>query len=397
VWTDIERHALDYSEGYVIPLAQNDAGHGCNCPRCQVIRNEGDPPEVVAEIFSAEAIEERFGRKSPLGMVNPPTAGPFSVNQVSFVNHLAERLEPLRPDVRIGTMAYSHTMMPPRKTRVRDNVIIQFSTYQACIIHGLADSSCKNNPHTADYLEGWGNVCDYITLWFYDHNHHDQLSVVPNLNLQADNLRFFVENNVRGMFTQGTARNCGFSDLRAYWLTALHWDPDQDSDALIDEFITLYYGEEPGKLIRKWLDLVHAEVDRSNHTNIGYQPWHIGLDPALGDRGIRLFDKAMAAAENKEIRDRIEKVSATAWRLACDPAFWNTYWAQMTSKARKVPLEDVAYAFTESEKAQLREKCRRLFELCRKHEINESREGFLVKNAESGIRRYFKVGRDEEL
>ena len=34
------------------------------------------------------------------------------------------------------------------------------------------------------------------------------------------------------MFTQGTPRNHGFSDLRAYWLTALHWNPEQDSEAL---------------------------------------------------------------------------------------------------------------------------------------------------------------------
>ena len=87
------------------------------------------------------------------------------------------------------------------------------------------------------------------------------------------------------------------SGLRAYWLSALHWNPELDPEALIDEFLALYYGTAPAGLIRQWLDLIHDNVDYSVHTNIGYQPWHIGLDPALGETGIGLFDPTGYSAE----------------------------------------------------------------------------------------------------
>jgi hypothetical protein len=231
-------------------------------------------------------------------------------------------------------------------------------------------------------------------MWFYDHNHQDVLSVVPNLRIQADAIRFFVANNARGIFTQSTPRNNGFSDLRAYLLTSLHWNPDLDSDALIDEFLTLYYGEGPARLIRQWLELVHDNVDYSRHTNIGYQPWHIGLDPALGDTGLRLFEEAMAKAESDEIRERIENVSITAHRLGCEPLMWNAEWAGMTAAARKIPIEEVSFKLTEADKQDQLARYRRLLALCEKYDINQYREGILIDHSKQGIRRY--LGLEEE-
>ena len=392
VWESIEKGAPNMPPNHVIPLAQNDAGHPCGCPRCNTIRQEGDSPDAVADLFSLEAVEEQYGRHTPLGMMERPVAGPPSVSTVSYVNHLAEKLEAIRPDLRIGTMAYSYTMMPPRKTRVRNNVIIQFATYHACILHGYGNPDCGINRQSTRYLQGWGKLCDYLVMWFYDHNHQDVLSVVPNLRLQADAIRFFVANNARGIFTQGTPRNNGFSDLRAYWLTALHWNPDQDSEALIDEFLHLYYGAEPAPLIRQWLDLVHDSVDYSRHTNIGYQPRHIGLDPALGDTGIRLFDRAMAVAGNDEIRNRIEKISITAHRLGCEPLMWNSNWAGMTAAAREVPIEEVSFPLTDADKRDQLARYRRMVELCEKHGINQYREGILIDHATEGVQRYLGLG-----
>jgi hypothetical protein len=397
VWSDIEKHAPDMRQDHVIALAQNDAGYPCDCPQCSDIRREGESPEVVAQIYSEKACLERFGQPKPLGMMERPVAGPHSVATVDYVNHLAEKLEALRPDLRIGTMAYSYTMMPPRKTRVRDNVIIQFATYHACVLHQYGDPSCRINRVTAEYLQGWSEVCDNLVMWFYDHNHQDVLSVVPNLHLQAGAIQLFVENNAKGIFTQSTPRNNGFSDLRTYLLTSLHWNPYQDSDALIDEFLAMYYGEAPAKLIRQWLDLVHDGVDRSQHTNIGYQARHIGLDPALGETGLRLFEEAMAKAETPEIRDRIEKVSITAWRLVCEPLFWNACWARMTADAREVPLADVSFPLTDAERMEQREHYRRLLALCNKYEINQYREGILIDHASEQIRNYLGLGEGEEI
>ena len=397
VWKRIEENLPTRGSGTLIPLAQNDANHPCDCPRCLVVRREGDTPETLAERYSPEIIRTRFGRDVPLGMGHwdyGHRSGPSSVSIISFVNHLAEKLVKVRPDIRIGTMAYSMSMMPPHKTRVHENVVVQFATYHACVLHGYNDPDCRINRNTGKYMEGWNEVCDHLVMWYYDHNHHDMLSVVPNLRLQAASIQFFVANSAKGIFTQGTARNNGFSDLRAYWITALHWNPDQDSEALIREFLDLYYGPEPAVLIRQWLDLVHDGVDSDRHTNIGYQPWHLGLDPELGETGIRLFEQAMAKAENDEIRERIEKVSITAWRLSCEPLIWNATWGPVTAEARKVPLETVTFPLTEDEKETQHGIYQRLIELCEKHGVREYAEGQLIEKLTTRVMGYLGVAED---
>ena len=98
-----------------------------------------------------------------------------------------------------------------------------------------------------------------------------------------------------------------------------------------------------------------------------------------------------------EIRDRIEKVAITAWRLVCEPLFWNACWARMTADAREVPLADVSFPLTDAERMEQREHYRRLLALCNKYEINQYREGILIDHASEQIRNYLGLGEGEEI
>ena len=103
---------------------------------------------------------------------------------------------------------------------------------------------------------------------------------------QQSNLRTFVKSNGRGVFMQGARENTVFSDLRAYVMTALIWDPSRNADKLIDEFLSLYYGRA-AKPIRKWIDLFHEQaVESGNEAHINATSKDYGLDAELGERGV---------------------------------------------------------------------------------------------------------------
>ena len=389
VWSTIEGGAATMPSNHIVVLAQNDSHYPCECPRCSILRHEGDSPETVAALYSLEAVQQTYGVDVPLGTIERPVLGPPSVMTVSFANDIAARLAPVRPDLRVGTLAYSMTMMPPRQTPVRDNVIIQFATYHSCVLHDYDDATCPLNFQASMYLEGWRNLCNNISVWFYDHNHLDVLSVVPNLRIQAKTLQYFVDSNVEGIFTQGAPRNNGFSDLRAYWLTSLHWNPNLDPDVLINEFLDIYYGPGPAVYIRQWLDLYHDSVDDTQHTNIGYQPWHINVDPVHGEFGVdNLFAQAIAGAADGVTSNRIEKVSITAHRLRCEPLIWNAHFAAGTASARGLPLSEVEYPLSPAEKDEQLAWYQVLLALCQKHGINQFQEGINFIPLNSAIENY---------
>ncbi len=345
-----------YSPGSTIPLAQNDNGNPCLCPRCSAVQREGDAPgsfDILKEASGAAPVNFRHG---------PPSAV-----VIDFVNHVADAIAKKRPDLWVGTEAYAYTVMPPRKTRTRSNVKVQVATYHCSIVYPIDDSRSRINRQFVKYLSGWQKLCDHLLIWTYDMNPHDYWLPFPNMRSQPANLRTFVKNNGRGIFMQGPPEHTEFSDLRAYVMTALIWNPSRDADELINEFLTLYYGRAAGP-VREWIDLFHDQaVASGSESNINAPAKSYGLDAALGERGLKLFEMAMQAADNETIRQRVEKVSITALRLALEPVWWNAIEAPRRTRILKTTLEEERIPIDEGDLPRFRDMTRRLFKLAAKH------------------------------
>ena len=169
---------------------------------------------------------------------------------------------------------------------------------------------------------------------------------------------------------QGSGENTEFSDLRAYVMTALIWNPSLDADKLIEEFLSLYY-ERAAKPIREWIDFIHEQAEGSgSETNINAPAKYYGLNAALGERGLRLFEEAMQLADNETIRHRVEKVSVTALRLAVEPVWWNAIEAPRQARARKTTLEEELIPIPDDDLPRYRDMVRKLFTLADKHKMH---------------------------
>ncbi|GIS63402.1 MAG: hypothetical protein CM1200mP2_56270 [Planctomycetaceae bacterium] len=153
---------------------------------------------------------------------------------IDFVNHVAEAVGRKRPDLWIGTEAYAYSVVPPRKTKARppkSRCKSRHITAAWCI--RSKGSRSRINREFTRHLVGWRNACDHLLIWTYDMNPRDYWLPFPNMRSQPANLRTFVKNKGRGIFMQGTGENTEFSDLRAYMMTALIWDPSRDADEFI--------------------------------------------------------------------------------------------------------------------------------------------------------------------
>ena len=383
----VKRQLPHYRHADTIPLAQNDAPGACECLRCAAIQREGDAPGEIP-----------VPATNPLGLGYKPINGPPSAVIIDFVNHVARQVAEQRSDLYVGTEAYAYSMMPPRKTKTLPNVKVQMAMYHSCVMHAFEDPDCPVNRQVVDYLKGWGRACDNLLFWHYDLNPRDCLYPAPNLRALGPQMRAFVRSSGQGIFLQGTVRNAEFSDLRGYLTTSLIWDPSRDVDQLIDEFLHLYYGKAAAP-IRRWIDLVHDQALASGkHTNINFTPRSCGLDQELGEKGVMLFAKAIATADNDQIRHRVEKVSVTALRLAVEPVFWNAIEApRRVIILKDTTLENELVPLESDEKERLRPQVRRMFELCDKHDINVYMEGGLTKRALAAVRKYYGLADEEPL
>jgi len=243
----------------IASVSQNDShswSRGCQCPNCK-------------------ALDDAEG--TPMGSLLP------------FVNRVAEELEAEYPNLAIDTLAYRYTRKAPATLKARHNVIVRLCSIECCFSHPIAECTASTDNvedgSFADCVREWAKHCDRIYIWDYTTNFQSYHNCFPNFNVLRQNVRFFAENNVRGLFEQGDGQtiNGEFGPLRTYLLTKLMWDPYMDEETYqrhINEFMEGYYGAG-WKNIRRFFDRLHAAA-QDVHFGIYFKnPVEFFVDPEV--------------------------------------------------------------------------------------------------------------------
>ncbi len=293
VLEELTKNALqwisEHSDAGYISISQNDYTAYCQCADCQ-------------------AVAEREGSQ----------AGPI----LEFVNAVAERIGKVYPHFWVETMAYTYSEKAPKTVRPAANVVIRLALAMADFGHPI--DSTWNEP-ARDLLLSWAEISPHMFIWSYCTNFKKVMFPHPNWNSLAEDLRFFAAHNVQGVFAQGDCYSGDvgdFTQLRAWLMGKLLWNPELDQKALTTEFLNGYYGAA-GPFLQQYLELVtKAFVQQQRGLNTNNQDFSF-LTLDVVNRGDALFKQARAAVSgNKPLLNRVrrEELSFTIGRIARDRA-----------------------------------------------------------------------------
>jgi hypothetical protein len=208
----------------MISISQNDTFGPCECDECK---------KILAEEGSQ--------------------SGPW----IRFVNKCAADIEKQYPDFLVETLAYQYTRKPPKVTRPAHNVIVRLCSIECDFAHPL---SGETNTSFGDDLRGWAKIAPNLFIWNYTTSFADYLIPHPNLYTIGEDLKFFANNKVVSVFQEGDYHNDRAGDmlpLRVWVMAHLMWNPEQDTQTLIDEFCHGYYGPAGPEMI-EYVKLVNA-------------------------------------------------------------------------------------------------------------------------------------------
>ena len=228
----------------ILSVSQNDKEEYCHCEKC-----------------AATDAEEG----SPAGTL------------LRFVNRIAEEIEDEYPNVIIDTLAYKYTRKAPLITKPRKNVCVRLCSIECHFNHPLTTESCETCSKFRYDIVEWGKICENIYIWDYTTDFTYYLSFFPNLHVLRENMRFFADNNVKGMFEQGNSQGPSgeFGELRAYLLAKLMMNPymtEEEYNTHMDEFLAAYYG--PGwNNIRKYIDQISSLALTGRGHTIYHEPF----------------------------------------------------------------------------------------------------------------------------
>lgn len=254
-------------------VSQNDGFGYCTCPTCAAFDHEHGGPQASV---------------------------------LNFANKVAARF----PDQQISTLAYLYSAHPPKGLKAAANVSIMLSS-----INQNRALSIPTDPRSAGFrndLKGWSALTPQLMIWDYVVQFTNYLSPFPNLNTLQPNMNYFGSSGISGAFIQGSEATMGeFTDLKAYLLAKLSWNPASDISKLKLEFMTAYYGKAAAHLLRYQAELEHQLQRSKPLLDIYGDPvaeWNTWLSPEKMVQYDDLMEAAEAAVRgNAELSRRVAR------------------------------------------------------------------------------------------
>jgi hypothetical protein len=210
----------------------------------------------------------------------------------------------------ISTLAYEYGRKAPLTLRPRKNVNIMLCSIEARRDLPVTKGQDPESISLVKDFQDWGRIASDIIVWDYVIQFTNLVSPFPNLHVLQPNIRFFVENGATAMFEQGNRDGGGeFAELRSYLLSKLMWNPDENVDTLMNDFLRGYYGAA-SVYVRKYIDeMREALLASGKQLRIFGSPNEAAesyLTPSLIARYKQLFDEAeKAVAGEPEVLERV--------------------------------------------------------------------------------------------
>ncbi len=285
VLANVRKKLEEHPAARIISISQNDNEKHCTCENCA-------------------AVEAEEGSAS----------GPL----IRFVNRIANELAKEYPDLTIDTLAYKYTLKAPKVTKPAPNVCVRLSTIYCHFNHPITKSGCSSCENFCRAIEEWSAICNNIYIWDYTTNYSYYLATFPNFHVLRENMKFFAEHNVKGVYEQGNASGPSgeFGELRAYLIAKLLMNPYMSKTeyyAHMDEFLAAYYGAG-WESIRKYINSFTQYANMSpNGMGIYSSPFTVMHKDTFSSLEERINEWWNAAEE--AAGDRLEYVQRSRWQV----------------------------------------------------------------------------------
>ncbi|EAX96921.1 hypothetical protein TVAG_272490 [Trichomonas vaginalis G3] len=222
-------------EVYLVDVSQSDTGEHCLCERCM-------------------AKYHQYGDR-------------YSGVNLWFINKIATALESEFPNVLVRTFAWGFTLDAPANIKAHKNVIIRITPIMNDYGHPFDGNFTDENRHLMKELDKWKQVANHFYVWEYSTNFIHIMSFHPNYHTIAANMKMYARYGFEGVgsqdanfvFVDSTGRfiprfHSDMQEYKAYLTLKLLWDPDQDADYLVNDFLNGFYGPSAAPYVKQILD-----------------------------------------------------------------------------------------------------------------------------------------------
>lgn len=226
-----------------VSIAPNDGGRSafCTCPKC-------------------EALDAAKGRKVLLWDFSKGTRRDFehvslTDRMVYFWNAIAEKVAKVHPDRLLVVDAYSVYAAPPVERKLHPNLVVRFAS--------LGYNAEDYRRESLKEWDAWSKAAKRI---YFRPNlmlagRRDGMPLLYVHKFGKD-FRHLADHGMMGTDFDSCCHNWATQGLNYYVVARLHWNPEQDVDAILDDYCQAGFGPA-AKSVRRYFDGLEALMDEA--------------------------------------------------------------------------------------------------------------------------------------
>lgn len=157
------------------------------------------------------------------------------------------------------TIKGSNGVFTPVSSKViaHDDIVIKMA-YRNCVYHSLWDENCVQNEVLRDRFNGWSKIAKSFVIWDYTACFTDLLFYMPNFGTIQDNYKYYQSIGVKHLLSQGSPNEYRYyeSNVHAYALSQMMWDPAQNINQIIKRFNNLMFTEKYARYVNEYRALM---------------------------------------------------------------------------------------------------------------------------------------------
>jgi len=220
--------------GYNPSLSPPDGTGYCQCDKCLA---QDDPANI-----------------------EPSSGRPSVTNRyVDFFDEVAADIAKAHPDRLLSFYCYADYTQPPTLARkLSPNLVAWIAPLRYSRYHRIGSPNSPSCMQLVNVIDGWADVANHIAYRTYNFNCAECLVPFSKLSIWKHDIPYLKKKGCIGINLESLA-NWEIYGPHLYQSIRIAYNPDTDSDVLMDDYFTKFYGAEAGPLMKEyWLTIDKA-------------------------------------------------------------------------------------------------------------------------------------------
>ena len=234
--------------------------------------------------------------------IEPSSGGPSMTNRyVDFLDEVARAAGKVHPDWLLSFYCYADYTQPPTLSRkLSPNLVAWIAPIRYSRFHRIGSPNSASTTQLAEVIDGWAAAAERIAYRTYNYNLAECLVPFSKLSVWKHDIPYLKKKGCIGINLESLV-NWEIYGPHLYQSIRLAYDPDADSDAMMDDYFMKFYGREAGPLMKRyWLSIDDAFANMKCESGSFYA-LHLVYTPERLKKLSDLIQEAVTVTRKDEV------------------------------------------------------------------------------------------------